>query len=197
MCLLVSQISNGFSIAHQHCSTKYKVDECLSFAIKFAAFENCATQEEVLQTTKVKQTDVQRNWLLFDGTGKTVGRFASEIARLLQGKHKPEYVPYHDVGDHVVVVNCEHLKLTGDKWQQKIYYHHSGYVGGLKSISAAALAKKDPTDILRRAVRGMLPKNKLRAIRMNKLKLYTGSEHQHQAQSLISGEGLRLVKDNS
>ena len=147
----------------------------------------------VVKVSKKKQEDVPRAWLLLDGAHASVGRLASEVARLLLGKHKPEYVPYHDVGDHVVVINCAKLKFTGRKWEQKVYYHHSGYVGGLKSITASELAKKDPCDVLRRAVRGMLPKNKLRAVRMNKLKLYAGIEHAHQAQAPVEVSNLRLA----
>ena len=141
--------------------------------------------------TKTKANEVSHSWLLLDGAGKSVGRIASEVARLLQGKHKPEYVPYHDVGDHVIVVNCKQLQFTGKKWQQKVYYRHSGYVGGLKEEVATTVAAKDPTEILRRAVKGMLPKNKLRMKRLNKLKLYPDAEHAHQAQSPINGENLR------
>ena len=132
--------------------------------------------------TKVKPTDVPRTWQVLDGRGKTVGRLATRVARLLMGKHRPHYVPYHDVGDHVVVLNCAQLRFSGKKWQQKHYYRHSGYAGGISSINAGDLFAKDPGEVLRRAVKGMLPKNKLQAIRLGKLKTYAGDHHPHAAQ---------------
>ena len=132
--------------------------------------------------TKVKQTDVPHTWQVLDGRDQTVGRLATQVARFLLGKHRPHYVPYHDTGDHVVVINCSQLRFTGRKWQQKHYYHHSGYPGGIKSISAADLFAKDPCEVLRRAVKGMLPKNKLQEKRLKKLKTYAGEQHEHVAQ---------------
>ena len=132
--------------------------------------------------TKVKSAAVPRTWQVLDGRGKPVGRLASQVAKLLLGKHRPHYVPYHDTGDHVVVLNCAQLHFSGRKWEQKHYYRHSGYVGGIKSISAAELFAKDPGEVLRRAVKGMLPKNKLQAKRLKKLKVYAGNEHPHTAQ---------------
>lgn len=132
--------------------------------------------------TKVKPADVPCTWQVLDGSGQSVGRLASQVAKLLLGKHRPYYVPYHDTGDHVVVLNCKQLRFSGRKWEQKHYYRHSGYVGGIKSISAADLFAKDPCEVLRRAVKGMLPKNKLQAKRLKKLKTYAGNEHPHVAQ---------------
>ena len=132
--------------------------------------------------TKVKPADVPHLWQVLDGSGKSVGRLASQVAKLLLGKHRPHYVPYHDTGDHVVVLNCAQLQFSGRKWEQKHYYWHSGYIGGIKSISAADLFAKDPCEVLRRAVKGMLPKNKLQAKRLEKLKAYAGDEHPHVAQ---------------
>ena len=132
--------------------------------------------------TKVKQADVPQTWQVLDGRDQTVGRLATQVACFLLGKHRPHYVPYFDTGDHVVVFNCSHLRFTGRKWQQKHYYHHSGYAGGIKSISAANLFAKDPCEVLRRAVKGMLPKNKLQAKRLKKLKTYAGEQHPHVAQ---------------
>lgn len=132
--------------------------------------------------TKIKQKDVPHAWQVLDGSGQVVGRLATHVAHLLMGKHRPHYVPYHDTGDHVVVLNCAQLRFSGRKWEQKHYYRHSGYAGGIKSTSAAELFAKDPGEVLRRAVKGMLPKNKLQAKRLKKLKTYAGNEHPHSAQ---------------
>ena len=135
-----------------------------------------------MKVTKVKPADVPHEWQVLDGSGKSVGRLATRVARLLLGKHRPHYVPYHDTGDHVIVLNCAQLQFTGRKWEQKRYYRHSGYVGGIKSIKAADLFAKDPCALLRNAVKGMLPKNKLQAKRLKKLKMYAGNDHPHVAQ---------------
>lgn len=119
---------------------------------------------------------------MLDAKGQPLGRLAAQVAQLVIGKHKPQYVPYHDVGDHVIVTNCRHLLLSGRKWQQKRYYRHSGYVGGISENSATELFAKDPTSLLRIAVKGMLPKNKLQKKRLKKLKAYADADHPHQAQ---------------
>ena len=128
----------------------------------------------------------QKQWLLIDAQDQTLGRLSSEIARLLRGKHKPQYSPHVDGGDYVVVINTAKIKLTGQKWDQKMYHRHSGYVGGLKSTSAKDLMAKKPTDILYLAVKGMLAKQKLRDKMLKNLKLFAGAEHTHQAQQLQS-----------
>jgi large subunit ribosomal protein L13 len=117
-----------------------------------------------------------------DARGKTLGRLASEIAKILRGKHKPIYVPHLDCGDHVIVVNAEKVRVTGKKLDQKFYHRHSGYPGGLKSISLRNQLQKHPTRVLEAAVRGMLPKNRLGRAMIKKLKVYAGSSHPHQAQ---------------
>jgi large subunit ribosomal protein L13 len=117
-----------------------------------------------------------------DAQGKTLGRLASEIAKILRGKHKPIYVPHLDCGDHVIVVNAEKVRVTGKKLDQKFYHRHSGYPGGLKSISLRNQLQKHPTRVLEAAVRGMLPKNRLGRAMIKKLKVYAGSSHPHQAQ---------------
>ncbi len=124
--------------------------------------------------------DLTRSWFFVDAEGKTLGRLSTEIAKVLQGKHKPIYTPHVDTGDYVVVVNAEKIKITGKKMTDKIYYHHTGYPGGIKSISAAALLKKNPTALVEKAVKGMMPKNKLNRQALNKLKVYVGAEHPHQ-----------------
>ena len=124
----------------------------------------------------------QKQWLLIDAQDQTLGRLSSEIARLLRGKHKPQYSPHVDGGDYVVVINAAKIKLTGQKWDQKMYHRHSGYVGGLKSTSAKDLMAKKPTEMLYLAVKGMLAKQKLRDKMLKNLKLFAGAEHTHQAQ---------------
>lgn len=126
--------------------------------------------------------DLKRDWYLVDAEGKTLGRMATEIAKVLRGKHKPIYTPHVDTGDYVIVVNADKIKLTGKKLEDKIYYHHTGYPGGIKEISAAKLLDKKPTALVEKAVKGMMPKNQLSRYAIEKLKVYAGSEHPHQAQ---------------
>lgn len=135
-----------------------------------------------MRVTKIPLDSVPRKWQVLDAKGQPLGRLAAQVAQLVIGKHKPQYVPYHDVGDHVIVTNCRHLLLSGRKWQQKRYYRHSGYVGGISENSATELFAKDPTSLLRIAVKGMLPKNKLQKKRLKKLKAYADADHPHQAQ---------------
>jgi large subunit ribosomal protein L13 len=124
----------------------------------------------------------ERNWLVVDATGKTLGRLATEIATTLRGKHKPEYTPHCDVGDFVVVVNAEKVSVTGNKRQEKRYYRHSGYPGGLRSRSFEEMIERRPEEVLRLAVKGMLPRNRLSRQQLRKLKIYAGPDHPHQAQ---------------
>lgn len=134
------------------------------------------------KTYVTKPADVERSWFVVDAEGKTLGRIASEIATILRGKHKPIYSPSVDCGDYVVVVNAEKVRVTGRRMEQKMYYRHSGYLGGLKEISLRHQLEKYPTRVLHAAVRGMLPKNKLGRKMIRKLKIYAGPEHPHQAQ---------------
>ena len=134
------------------------------------------------KTTILKPDEVEKRWVLFDAEGRILGKMATEIAAILRGKTKPTYAPHMDAGDFVVVVNAEKVALTGRKWSQKMYYHHSGYPGGIKSISAEKLRQKRPEDIIRKAVWGMLPKNRLGRQLIKKLKVYAGSDHPHGAQ---------------
>ncbi len=135
-----------------------------------------------MKTFSAKPATVKRDWYVVDASGKTLGRLASEIARRLRGKHKPEYTPHVDTGDYIVVVNAEKIRVTGDKVQDKIYYHHTGYVGNMKSISFEKLLVKAPERIIETAVKGMLPKNPLGRAMFRKLKVYAGPEHKHVAQ---------------
>ena len=137
-----------------------------------------------MKTFVAKENEVKKDWYLVDAENKILGRLATQIAMRLRGKHKPIFTPHADTGDFIVVINAEKVSLTGKKWNNKVYYRHSGYVGGLKEISAKKLLEKKPEDVLRFAVRGMLPKNRLGRRQLKKLKIYTGSEHPHQAQQL-------------
>lgn len=135
-----------------------------------------------MKTFSAKPADVQRDWYVIDASGKTLGRMATEIARRLRGKHKPEYTPHIDTGDYIVVVNAEKVAVTGKKATDKIYHSHTGYPGGLKSIAFQDLVKKAPERTIQSAVKGMLPRNPLGRAMFNKLKVYAGSEHPHTAQ---------------
>ncbi|HIJ78727.1 MAG: 50S ribosomal protein L13 [Desulfobulbaceae bacterium] len=130
--------------------------------------------------TPVKE--IERKWYVVDAQDKVLGRIASEIATRLRGKHKPNYSTFMDVGDFVVVVNADKVRLTGKKWDQKKYYHHTSYMGGLKEITAKDLMVKKPEDLVIKAVRGMLPKNTLGRNQLKKLKVYAGTDHPHDAQ---------------
>ncbi len=136
-----------------------------------------------MKTTPVaKKEEVTRDWYLVDVDNKVLGRVATEIANVLRGKNKPVFTPSVDTGDFVIVVNAEKIALTGKKTSDKIYYSHSGFPGGLKEISAGKLLEKKPEDLIKKAVKGMLPKNKLARHMLKKLKIYTGSDHPHAAQ---------------
>jgi len=136
-----------------------------------------------LRTFSVKAGEIKKDWFEVDAAGKTLGRLASEVARILSGKHKPAFSPHIDVGDHVVVVNAEKVVLTGDKEAKKCYYRHSGYPGALVITTAGQMRKAHPERLIEFAVKGMLPRNKLRRVRLRKLKVYTGMKHPHQAQN--------------
>ena len=135
-----------------------------------------------MKTFSAKAHEVVRDWFVIDATDQILGRLSTEIARRLRGKHKAEYTPHVDTGDYIVVTNVEKLKVTGQKFKEKIYYHHSGFPGGIKSISFDKLQGKHPVRILERAVKGMLPKNTLGREMYRKLKIYVGTDHPHAAQ---------------
>ncbi len=135
-----------------------------------------------MTTVSAKPAEVRRDWYLVDADGKTLGRLASEIARRLRGKHKPIYTPHVDTGDYIVVVNAEKVRVTGNKRQDKMYHHHTGYIGNLKSINLEKLLAKAPERVIESAVKGMLPKNSLGRAMYRKLKVYAGPEHKHAAQ---------------
>lgn len=135
-----------------------------------------------MRTFTAKKAEIEREWYLVDAEGQTLGRLASAIAPILKGKHKPIYTPHLDCGDYVIVINADKVRVTGRKLDQKFYYHHSGYPGGLTSISLRDQLTKHPERVLQAAVRGMLPKNKLGRQMFKKLKVYADDSHPHQAQ---------------
>jgi large subunit ribosomal protein L13 len=135
-----------------------------------------------MTTFSAKPAEVKRDWYVVDADGKTLGRLSTELARRLRGKHKAEYTPHVDTGDYIIVINAEKVRVTGNKEQDKIYYHHTGYIGNMKSVSLGKLRQTHPERIIETAVKGMLPKNPLGRAMFKKLKVYAGSEHEHQAQ---------------
>ncbi len=142
-----------------------------------------------MKTFMAKAGEVERKWYLFDADGQVLGRMAATIAKMLQGKHKPIYTPHLDTGDFIVVNNAEKVVITGNKLDQKMIRWHSGYVGGLKEVTLRSVMKKKPEDVVRMAVRRMLPKTKLGRAMLKKLKVYKGSDHPHQAQKPVPFEG--------
>jgi large subunit ribosomal protein L13 len=136
-----------------------------------------------MKTYVAKPSDRQRDWYVVDAEGKTLGRLATQIAEQLRGKTKPVYTPHVDTGDFVVVVNAEKIAVTGNKLEEKMYYKHSGYPGGLRERTLREQLDRQPTEVLRKAVKGMLPRNKLGRAQLTKLKIYAGPEHPHEAQA--------------
>ena len=135
-----------------------------------------------MKTVSAKKESISREWYVVDATDKTLGRLSTAIANRLRGKHKPEYTPHVDTGDYIVVVNAEKVRVTGNKTTDKIYHHHTGYPGGIKSITFDKLIDKAPEQVIEKAVKGMMPKNKLSRSMLSKLKIYAGSAHPHSAQ---------------
>ena len=136
-----------------------------------------------MKTYNAKPGEIERRWYVVDAEGKNLGRLATQIADALRGKTKPQYTPHVDTGDFVVVVNAEKIQVTGKKLDDKIYYRHSGYPGGLKQRTLREQLERRPTEVLRKAVKGMLPRNRLSARQLTKLKIYAGPEHPHEAQA--------------
>lgn len=139
-----------------------------------------------MKTYFATSENTEHKWYVVDASGKVLGRLASQIAKYLRGKHKPEYTPHSDAGDYIIVLNASKIKVTGNKAQNKVYYTHSGYPGGLKETTFDKLQAKDPTQIIEIAVKGMLPKNPLGRDMLRKLKVYAGTEHPHSAQQPIA-----------
>jgi large subunit ribosomal protein L13 len=136
-----------------------------------------------MKTYMPKTSEIRQEWYVVDAAGKTLGRLAARIATVLRGKHKATYTPYLNGGDYVVVINAEKVVLTGRKREQKVYYHHTGYMGGLRRIPLAEMLERHPERVIRMAVEGMLPRNRLGRAMLRKLKVYAGPEHPHQAQN--------------
>lgn len=135
-----------------------------------------------MKTFSAKPEEVRRSWYVVDASGKTLGRLASELAKRLRGKHKPEYTPHVDTGDYIVVINADKIRVTGNKLQDKIYHRHTGYIGNLKSTKLGTLMATAPEQVLTKAVKGMLPKNSLGRSMLRKLRVFAGPEHSHTAQ---------------
>jgi len=135
-----------------------------------------------MKTFSAKPQTVRRDWFVVDASGKTLGRLATEVARRLRGKHKPEYTPHVDTGDYIVVVNARDISVTGNKRSDKMYHRHTGYIGNLKSANLETMLEKSPEEVIRLAVKGMLPRNPLGRQMMRKLKIFAGPEHKHEAQ---------------
>jgi large subunit ribosomal protein L13 len=142
----------------------------------------CVKWDFEMKTFVAKEQEIEKKWYLVDAENRILGRLATQIAGRLRGKHKPIFTPHADTGDFIVVINADKIALKGAKLDKKIYYRHSGYMGGLKEISARRLLEKKPEEVLRLAVKGMLPKNSLGRRQLKKLKIYTGPDHPHQAQ---------------
>ena len=138
-----------------------------------------------MKTFSAKPAEVRRDWYVVDATGKTLGRLSTEIARRLRGKHKPEYTPHVDTGDYIVVVNAEKVRVTGNKLKDKMYYHHTGYIGNLKSVSLDKMLAETPERVLQKAVKGMLPRGPLGRQMLGKLRVFAGPSHSHAAQQPI------------
>ena len=134
------------------------------------------------KTISANKNTVNKEWVLVDAEGQTLGRMASKVAKLLRGKYKPNYTPHVDCGDNVVIINAAKINLTGNKWNDKTYVRHTGYPGGQKTLSATEMFEKDPTRLVEKSVKGMLPKNKLGSALFRNLKVYAGAEHKQEAQ---------------
>ncbi len=135
-----------------------------------------------MRTYMAKAADIQRKWYIIDAEGKPLGRVAAQAAAILRGKHLPTFTPHADCGDHVIILNCQKAALTGKKFDKKVYYHHTGYIGGIKEIKYSKMIEKFPTRAMMLAVKGMLPNTSLGAKALTRLRVYAGSEHENQAQ---------------
>lgn len=147
-----------------------------------------------MKTYSAKPREVEAKWYLIDAEGQTLGRLASLVANILRGKHKPQFTPHVDTGDFVIVINAEKIKVSGKKETDKIYYHHTGYPAGLRSISYRDMMEKHPTRALEKAIKGMLPHTSLGDSQFQKLKIYAGADHPHQAQQPVEYKELEVIK---
>jgi large subunit ribosomal protein L13 len=158
------------------------VDSVGPFLYDYPLPFNGGTPDEIMTTLMPKEEEVERKWFLVDASDRVLGRLATQVATVLRGKHKPQFSPHLDVGDHVVVINAEKIHLTGRKLTDKIYRWHSGYIGGLREVSAERMIKTHPERVIEWAVQGMLPKGRLGRAMAKKLKVYKGADHPHAAQ---------------
>jgi len=138
-----------------------------------------------MNTYMAKGETLQRNWYVIDAEGQVLGRLASQVAAILRGKHKPIYTPHVDTGDHVIIINADKVVLTGNKLDDKMYYHHTGYIGGLKEVKYATLMKNNPEKAMMLAVKGMIPDNHLGRTALTRVRIYRGAEHKHEAQQPV------------
>lgn len=145
-------------------------------------------QKKENKTTMVRKEDIERDWYIFDATGKTLGRFCSELAKILRGKHKPSFTPNVDVGSGVIVINADKVKVTGAKAAQKIYRYYTGHIGGLREIPFSTMLARNPTYVIWNGVKGMMPKSRLAKQQMRKLRIFKGKEHPYVAQQPITVE---------
>jgi large subunit ribosomal protein L13 len=150
-----------------------------------------------MKTYSARPADIDRRWLVIDAEGRTLGRLATEVATLLRGKHKPIYTPHIDTGDHVVVINASDMKLSGTKLEEKQYFRHTQYPGGVKWTALKAMMEEHPDRVVVQAVRGMLPKTKLGRAMIKKLKVYAGSDHPHTAQQPVAWEGVAVSREEA
>ena len=138
-----------------------------------------------MKSFSAKRSNVQKNWVLVDAKDKALGRVASQVASIIRGKNKPIFTPHVDTGDNVIIINASQIKLTGKKWDDKVYYRYTGYHGGLKSLTARELALKKPTELLKKAIRGMLPKNRLGRALYGNFRVYEAEDHPHSGQNPV------------
>lgn len=139
-----------------------------------------------MKTFSAKPAEVKRDWFVVDAEGKALGRLASEVARRLRGKHKPEYTPHVDTGDYIVIINADKVGITGNKAKDKVYYHHTGHIGNMRAFTFEKMQQRTPGRVVEMAIKGMLPKNPLGRAMYRKLKVYAGTEHNHQAQQPLA-----------
>jgi large subunit ribosomal protein L13 len=169
----------GTDVSGEKAKCRTTLDISLVFRYIRALF---ITQGVFMSTYIAKKGEVERQWVVLDAKDQVLGKLAVQVASILRGKTKPEYTPHTDVGDFVVIINAEKVKLTGNKMEQKTYWRHSGYMGGIKSATARDILKKKPEELIKHAVKGMLPKNSLGRAMFRKLKVYVGENHPHEAQ---------------
>jgi len=172
----------GNHITYRKFANSFKREECLIYYAKCVIKKLISVDTLSYKTISANKATVNKEWVLVDAEGQSLGRLASKVAKLLRGKHKPNFTPHVDCGDNVIVINAEKINLTGNKWNDKTYIRHTGYPGGQRSLSATELFGKDPARLVEKSVKGMLPKNKLGADLFRNLNVVVGATHTHEAQ---------------